>query len=146
MHAASKTTALLCHGPVAIASAIPNAPAFRAALVAGRTDEAKALASGWQYAGYRMTVFSNDEERYAEEHYLNGRKVPFYPNDALKIAGGDVSISDKGIFHPFVVEDRELITGQNPPSDHAIATALVNALDRATSKVAVPLTRSGAAS
>jgi putative intracellular protease/amidase len=115
---------------------MPNAPAFRAALVAERTEEARALASGWQYAGYRMTVFSNDEERYAEEHYLGGGRVPFYPNDALKIAGGDVSISDKGIFQPFVVEDRELITGQNPPSDHEMAKYLVRALDRATSKAA----------
>jgi putative intracellular protease/amidase len=136
MHSASKTTALLCHGPIAIASAMANPREFRAALVAGRTEEAKALAIGWQYAGYRMTVFSNDEEHYAEEHYLGGRKVPFYVNDALKIAGGDVSISDKGIFRPFVIEDRELITGQNPPSDHDVARCFVKALDRATSKAA----------
>jgi putative intracellular protease/amidase len=83
-----------------------------------------------------MTIFSNDEEHYAEEHYLGGSKVPFYVNDALKIAGGDVSISDKGIFRPFVIEDRELITGQNPPSDHQMAERLVMALDRATSKAA----------
>jgi putative intracellular protease/amidase len=136
MHAASKTTALLCHGPIAIAAAIAAPRAFRAALVAGRTEEAQALAKGWQYAGYRMTIFSNDEEHYAEEHYLEGGKVQFYVNDALKIAGGDVSISDKGIFQPFVVEDRELITGQNPPSDHLMGRALVKALDRATSKAA----------
>jgi putative intracellular protease/amidase len=136
MHATSKTTALLCHGPIATAAAMLNAREFRAALVAGRPDEAKTLAIGWPYAGYRMTVFSNDEEHYAEEHYLGGGKVPFYVNDALKIAGGDVSISDKGIFRPLVVEDRELITGQNPPSDHEIGRRLVNALDRATFKAA----------
>lgn len=67
---------------------------------------------------------------------MGGGKAPFYVNDALKIAGGDVSISDKGIFRPLVVEDRELITGQNPPSDHAVARAFVKALDRAISKVA----------
>jgi putative intracellular protease/amidase len=132
MHSTSKTTALLCHGPVAIAAAMPNAREFRAALVAGRTDEAKALAVGWQYAGYRMTVFSNDEERYAEQNYLGGGEVPFYPNDALRIAGGNISISPKGIFQPFVLEDRELITGQNPPSDHEIASRFVKALNRAT--------------
>jgi putative intracellular protease/amidase len=136
MHSTAKTTALLCHGPIAMTAAMANAREFRAALVAGRTADAKALANGWQYAGYRMTIFSNDEEHYAEEHYLGGNKVPFYPNDALKIAGGDVSISDKGIFQPFVVEDRELITGQNPPSDHEMARHLVKALDRATSKAA----------
>ena len=132
MHSTSKTTALLCHGPIAIAAAMPNAREFRAALVAGKTEEAKELAIGWQYAGYRMTVFSNDEERYAEQHYLGGGQVPFYPNDALRIAGGNISISSKGIFQPFVVEDRELITGQNPPSDHEIASRFVQALNRAT--------------
>ncbi len=136
-HAAAKPTALLCHGPVAIAAALPRAGEFRAALAAGKTEEARRLAVGWQYAGYHMTVFSNDEEHYAEEHYLGGGKVPFYPNDALRIAGGNISISDKGIFQPFVIEDRELITGQNPPSDHAMAARLVKALDRATSRDAL---------
>lgn len=129
-HSTGKTTALLCHGPIAIAAAIPKAKEFRAALVAGKSDEAKRLAVGWQYAGYRMTVFSNDEEHWAEEHLMDGGKAPFYVNDALKLAGGDVSISDKGIFQPFIIEDRELITGQNPPTDHAMAERLVNALDR----------------
>ena len=36
---------------------------------------------------------------------------------------------------PFV-EDRELITGQNPPSDHEMDRQFVRALDRATSKAA----------
>ena len=135
-HSTAKPTALLCHGPIAIAAAMPKAKEFRAALVAGKSEEAKRLAEGWQYAGYRMTVFSNDEEHYAEEHLMGGGKVPFYVNDALKIAGGDVSISDKGIFQPFVIEDRELITGQNPPSDHEVGERFVKALDRATSKVA----------
>jgi putative intracellular protease/amidase len=134
-HATGKTTAFLCHGPIGLTAAMPKAKEFRAALVAGNTDEAKRLAEGWQYAGYRMTVFSNDEEHYAEEHYLAGGKVPFYVNDALKFAGGNVSISESGIFKPYVVEDRELITGQNPPSDFEIAESLVQALDRATSKV-----------
>src|SRR4051812_32047742 len=124
-HSTAKTTALLCHGPIAAVAAMPKAKEFRAALVAGKPEEAKRLAEGWQYAGYRMTIFSNDEEHYAEEHYLSGSKVPFYVNDALKIAGGEVSISGKGIFKPFVIEDRELITGQNPPSDHEMAKRFV---------------------
>lgn len=135
-HSTAKPTALLCHGPVATAAAMPKAKEFRAALVAGKSEVAKRLAEGWQYAGYRMTVFSNDEEHYAEEHYLGGGKVSFYVNDALKIAGGDVSISDKGIFKAFVIEDRELITGQNPPTDREMGERFVKALDRATSKVA----------
>jgi hypothetical protein len=75
------------------------------------------------------------KEHYAEEHLMGGGKVPFYVNDALKIAGGDVFISAKGIFQPSVIEDRELI-GQNPPSDHEVGERFVKALDRATSKVA----------
>jgi len=135
-HSTAKTTAFLCHGPIALAAAMPKAKEFRAALVADKPEEAKRLAEGWQYTGYRMTIFSNDEEHYAEENYMGGGKIPFYVNDALKIAGGDVSISDKGIFKPFVIEDRELITGQNPPSEHEIAKRFVKALDRATSKAA----------
>lgn len=135
-HSTATTTALLCHGPIAATAAMPKAKEFRAALVAGKPEEAKKLAEGWQYAGYRMTVFSNDEEHWAEEHLMGGGKAPFYVNDALKIAGGDVSISDKGIFHSFLIEDRELITGQNPPTDHAMAERFVKALDRATAKAA----------
>jgi putative intracellular protease/amidase len=133
-HSTAKPTALLCHGPIAIAAAMPNAKEFRAALVAGKPDEAKRLAEGWQYAGYRMTIFSNDEERYVEEKLMGGGRIPFYVNDALKIAGGEVTISGKGIFQSFVIEDRELITGQNPPSDHEISKTFVKALNRATSK------------
>jgi putative intracellular protease/amidase len=133
-HSTAKPTALLCHGPIAAAAAMPNAKEFRAALVAGNAEEAKQLALGWQYAGYRMTIFSNDEEHYVEERLMDGHKIPFYVNDALKIAGGDVSISTKGIFQSFVIEDRELITGQNPPSDHELAKVFMNALDRSTSR------------
>jgi len=127
-HAESKPTALLCHGPIAVTAAMPKAGAFRAALVAGDTQAAEAAAQDWQYAGYRMTVFSNDEEQYVEENILDGSKVPFYVVDALKAAGGKVNV--KGVFEVNVVEDRELITGQNPPSDHAIAGLFVKALDR----------------
>jgi putative intracellular protease/amidase len=47
---------------------------------------------------------------------------------ALGLAG---AIIDPGPdFEPYVIEDRELITGQNPRSDHPIAKALIAALDR----------------
>ncbi|MNG24766.1 hypothetical protein D3C84_1095280 [compost metagenome] len=77
-----------------------------------------------------MTIFSNDEEHFAEENYMGGSKVPFYVAEALKTAGGIVKIVDGGIFKPHVVEDRELITGQNPPSDQLMAETLVKALNR----------------
>jgi putative intracellular protease/amidase len=127
-HAKSRPTALLCHGPIAVTAALPEARAFRQALVEGDLEAAKAAAEGWQYAGYRMTIFSNDEEKYAEDNIMGGGKVPFYVATALEIAGGKVET--KGLFVAHAIEDRELITGQNPPSDHAVAELLVKALDR----------------
>ncbi len=61
---------------------------------------------------------------------MKGGKVPFYVVDALETAGGKVET--KGLFVSHVVEDRELMTGQNPPSDHAMADMFVKALDRHT--------------
>lgn len=58
-HQQQKPTALLCHDPVAILAALPQAKAYRAALVAGDTKAAQAASRNWQYAGYRMAVFSN---------------------------------------------------------------------------------------
>ncbi len=94
----------------------------------GDVAAAKSAAEGWQYAGYRMTIFSNDEEHYVEDNLMGGSKVPFYVATALEIAGGMVETN--GVFEAHAVEDRELITGQNPPSDHAIADLFVKALDR----------------
>jgi putative intracellular protease/amidase len=55
-------------------------------------------------------------------------EVLFYPADALQAAGGNVQA--KGAFEPNVVQDRELITGQNPFSDHRFADLFVSTLDR----------------
>ncbi|MFC0410208.1 type 1 glutamine amidotransferase domain-containing protein [Roseomonas elaeocarpi] len=128
-HAAAKPTALLCHGPIAIAAAMPRAREFRAALVAGDRAAAAGYAQGWPYAGYRMTVFSASEERVAEEHLLHGR-LCFDMPEALEAAGGSVTTGSVD-FAPNVVVDRELITGQNPASDHLLAARLIEALDRA---------------
>jgi putative intracellular protease/amidase len=132
-HHERKPTVLLCHGPIAIAAALPRAKEFRAALAQGDEERAKGLAVDWIYSGYRMTVFSNDEEHWVEDTYMGGREVPFYVNDALRIAGGKVEVSDQGIFKSHVVQDRELITGQNPPSDQALAALFLQALDDSVS-------------
>jgi putative intracellular protease/amidase len=128
-HTEAKTTAFLCHGPVALTAAMPKAKEFRQALVDGDAETAKAAAAGWQYDGYRMTVFSDDEEKWAEKNILNGDEVVFYPADALEAAGGDVET--KGVFESHVVQDRELITGQNPFSDAEFAELLIETLGRA---------------
>lgn len=129
-HALKKPTAFLCHGPIASLAAMPNARQFRAALIIRDTLKALELAKGWQYAGYRMTVFSASEEKSVEENILHG-KLYFTMPDALQIAGGDVSTNPVD-FEPYVVEDRELITGQNPRSDHPLTAKFIAALDRAT--------------
>ena len=129
-HDEGKPTAMLCHGPIASIAAMPYAREFRAALIAGAPEKAAEWAKGWPYAGYRMTVFSATEEKWVEDNILHA-KVYFDMPFALRTAGADVSVTTD--FEPFVIVDRELITGQNPRSDHAIAAALVAALDtRAT--------------
>lgn len=127
-HERKKPTALLCHGPIATTAAMPHAREFRAALIAGDTAKAAEWAKGWQYAGYRMTVFSATEEKVVEDQILHA-KIYFNMPDALTIAGGNVSTT-KIDFEPYVIEDRELITGQNPRSDHPIAEKLIQALQR----------------
>lgn len=138
-HTESKPTALLCHAPIAVAAAMKEAKRFRQTLVDGDTLSAMDAAHDWQYAGYRMTVFSNEEEKWAEENVLHGR-VPFYVADALKSAGAILEL--KGLFVPNVVQDRELITGQNPASDHLLAATLVRALDVYTPRRAAAMANS----
>jgi putative intracellular protease/amidase len=127
-HTHKKPTALLCHGPIAVIAAMPKAREFRAALVAGDTAKAAQLAKGWQYAGYHLTVFSKTEEKVIEDQILHG-KMYFNMVDALNKAGAKVSTGAID-FAPNVVEDRELITGQNPRSDHLVGEKLVEALER----------------
>lgn len=131
-HAQAKPTALLCHGPIAVTAAMPHAREFRAALIAGDAARAAEWARGWQYAGYRMTVFSASEETVVEDHILHA-KMYFNMPDALTAAGAEVATTTVD-FEPHVVVDRELITGQNPRSDHPIAARFVEALDSATAR------------
>ncbi len=128
-HDLAKPTALLCHGPITVAAAMPHAREFRAALIAGDTAKAAEWAKDWPYAGYQMTVFSNTEEKVVEDYILKA-KLYFNMVDALTTAGGQV-ITNAVDFEPNVIEDRELITGQNPRSDHLLAKKFVAALDRA---------------
>jgi len=124
-HQRSKPTALLCHGPITLISALPRAREFRAALIAGDEKKAKEWAKGWQYAGYNMTIFSASEEKWVENDILHA-KMYFNMPYALNTAGGKVSTGPD--FEPNVIVDRELITGQNPRSDHAIAAKLIEVL------------------
>lgn len=117
-HRRGKPTALVCHGPIALLSTLPNANEFTAALARSN----KAAAPQWIYAGYRMTVFSNAEEE-ASKAQLNGGEMKFYPQTALEQAGAKFQAKD--LWQANVVEDRELITGQNPASAIGVGEKLL---------------------
>ena len=125
-HEKSKPTAFLCHGPIAALAALPDAPAYNQALINGDTKAIQDLGKNWIYSGYRMTIYSNEEEYGIEKDILKGY-LQFYVADALKSAGGKVERSGEND-KPLVIRDRELITGQNPASDHWIAEELIKAL------------------
>jgi len=95
--------AVLCHAPAAM-------------LAATGADGA------WPFAGYRMTGFSNAEER------LGGlaEKAPWLVEDRLVELGADFSAG--AAFRPHTVVDRNLFTGQNPASSAELATAVIAAV------------------
>jgi len=128
-HAKNEPTAAICHGPMAILAAMDNAREFRSALIAGDNSKAAKLAKGWQYAGYRMTVFSRSEEKFAEDNVFHA-KLYFNMPDALEAAGGTV-ITTEADFVPHVIQDRELVTAQNPMSDHELAKKFIAVLNQA---------------
>ena len=127
-HQTSKPTAVLCHGPISLLSALPNSAEVVAALAAGDAAGAHAKAKGWIYSGYKMTIFSTAEEQQREPQEIGG-KVLFYPDVALRTAGGEVTVAAP--WQSYVLQDRELISGQNPFSDQALLKLLLPALDRA---------------
>jgi putative intracellular protease/amidase len=125
-HERGKPTGLICHGPIALLSTTKDPHAFVAALAAGDEARARALAEGFPYAGYRMTSFSTAEEKHMEEiGFLQGL-VRFYPDAALRAAGGAVDVGPA--FKSHVVRDRELFTAQQPASDAEMVRAFVPAV------------------
>ncbi|MBB2494693.1 type 1 glutamine amidotransferase domain-containing protein [Aquipseudomonas ullengensis] len=120
-HQAGKPTAAICHGPIALLSAQADPQGYEAALARGERPAAR----DWTYQGYRMTIFSEPEEVQFESS-LKGDKIRYYPGQAMSAAGGELQYAEA--WKPNVVVDRELITGQNPFSDHALAKTLINKL------------------
>lgn len=121
-HGKGKTTALVCHGPIALLATLPDAKGFVSQLAA----KGQAAQSDWIYAGYNMTVISNQEEELAKG-LLGGGTMKFYPQTALQQAGGQYR-SNTAPWTSHVVKDRELITGQNPASALEVGQALVKRL------------------
>lgn len=128
-HGASKPTALICHGPIALLAALGSPEAYINAKVADQREAIQSASRGWIYNGYAMTVFTTREEQQEEPGQDNalGGYVRFYPDSALEGAGAYLKRADK--WQNNVVLDRELITGQNPFSDKELAKAFLKALD-----------------
>ncbi|WP_236196619.1 type 1 glutamine amidotransferase domain-containing protein [Pseudomonas glycinae] len=121
-HQTGKTTALVCHGPIALLSTLTDPTAFTRQLETGKAT----TANNWTYAGYKFTVISNQEEEIAKG-LLNGGAMKFYPQTALEKAGGVFS-SNTAPWASHVVVDRELVTGQNPASALVVGKTLVDRL------------------
>jgi len=128
-HDNARPTALICHGPMALLSAMPQTEKYNEAMVAGNSTVLQGLVHGWLYAGYKMTVFSKREEQQIELPQLNGY-IQAYNDEALASAGAEIVNAEP--WKANVIEDRELITGQQPFSDHRFADALLAKLKAKT--------------
>ncbi|WP_260739380.1 type 1 glutamine amidotransferase domain-containing protein [Tunturiibacter lichenicola] len=125
-HNANRTTGIICHGPVVLLSTLSDSEAFQKAMIAG-DGSASSLAKNWPYAGYHVTIFSTGEEEALEGPNGLGGYVQFYPVNALAEAGAHVDTFTN--WHPNVVVDRELITGQQPMSAEEFGNTLIAKLD-----------------
>ena len=92
-----------CHGPAGLLSATT-------------TD------GGFVFAGRTLTVFTDEEERTGGL----GANSPWFVATTLRDRGATVQDADPWTSH--VVRDRNLISGQNPQSSHAVAQALLEVL------------------
>ncbi|MET8584687.1 type 1 glutamine amidotransferase domain-containing protein [Streptomyces collinus] len=75
------------------------------------------------FKGYRVTGFTNDEE----EAVGLASRAPWLLEDELKEKVG-VEYSRGPMWEPYMVEDRNLITGQNPHSAAVLADRLLQLL------------------
>jgi len=92
-----------CHGPAALLSAT--------------------LADGMNaFAGRRLTVFTDEEERTGG----TGENTPWWVETALRDAG--VVVESAAPWSDHVVVDGNLITGQNPQSSATVARRVLEAL------------------
>ena len=101
--ASGKPLAIVCHGPaVLLATRIHGVSPFK---------------------GYRVTAFTNEEE----EAVGLASRCQWLLEDDLKDKVG-VEFSRGPIWEPYTVEDRNLITGQNPHSAAVVAELLLKIL------------------
>ncbi|MFJ9817668.1 type 1 glutamine amidotransferase domain-containing protein [Streptomyces sp. NPDC101151] len=98
-----KPLAVVCHGPAALLAAV-------------RADGSNA------FAGYRATAFTNEEETQSGF----AAQARWLLQDRLTEAGVDLRVSAP--WGPYVVVDRNLVTGQNPASSAPVAQELLKKL------------------
>lgn len=103
LYAAGKPVAAVCHAPAVLKEA--------------RNPDGTPLV-----AGKKVTGFSNSEEAAVELLEV----VPFLLEDELKKKGGKYAKQEDWL--PFAVTDGNLVTGQNPASSAAAATATLELL------------------
>jgi putative intracellular protease/amidase len=101
--ASGKPLAIVCHAPAAML----------ATRIHGKSP----------FAGYRVTCFTNEEE----EAVGLAPRAQWLLEDELKEKVG-VDFSRGPIWEPYMVEDRNLITGQNPHSAAVLAERLLKIL------------------
>lgn len=101
--ASNRPVGAVCHGP--------------AGLLGAKGPDGRPLV-----AGRKVNSFTNAEERAAGMANV----VPFLLEDRLRQDGG--LFESGGVFQHFFVEDRGLITGQNPASADAVAERMVELL------------------
>lgn len=101
--ASGKPLGVVCHGP--------------AALLAATGPDGRSV-----FAGYRLTGFTNTEETQAGF----ADKAKWLLQDRLVELGADFHEGEP--WAPFVITDRNLITGQNPASSAPLAAELLNRL------------------
>lgn len=110
-HENKKITSAICHGAAALGAA-PK--------VGGQ----------WIYSKYKMTCVSMAAEWLTEDIpcFNIGGHMPDYPKHILERLGGEVRTKMLGISN--VVDDRELITGQDPYSARELGEKLVQKIQQ----------------
>lgn len=94
----------VCHGPAALLAAIgPD--------------------GSWEFAGRRMTAFTNEEE----VEFGTAANAPWLLGTRLRELGAQFVRGDTN-WASFVTRDGNLVTGQNPASSAATADAVLEAL------------------
>lgn len=108
MHRRCKPTAAIGHGTIALAYPLSDQEI-------------------WAYEGYQMTCPPPERDLFLETN-LFGVPMAIHIHDLLEKSGAMVlfdEFPDKG----FIIEDRELITGQDPSASKMLAEAFINKLN-----------------